>query len=61
MDLKSGQLVDERYQIERKLGEGGFATVYLARQLRLDRPVALKVLKSVIENPVQQQLSLIHI
>jgi TolB-like protein len=33
-----------RYQIERELGRGGMATVYLARDLRQDRFVALKVL-----------------
>jgi hypothetical protein len=32
------------YRIERPLGEGGMATVYLATQLSLDRRVALKVL-----------------
>ncbi|HUQ14800.1 MAG TPA: protein kinase [Gemmatimonadales bacterium] len=34
----------DRYAIERELGRGGMATVYLARDLRHDRPVALKVL-----------------
>jgi serine/threonine-protein kinase len=34
----------DRYSIERELGRGGMATVYLARDLRYDRPVALKVL-----------------
>ena len=33
-----------RYAFERELGRGGMATVYLARDLRHDRPVALKVL-----------------
>jgi eukaryotic-like serine/threonine-protein kinase len=34
-----------RYTIERELGRGGMATVYLARDLKYDRPVALKVLR----------------
>ena len=35
----------ERYRIERKLGAGGMATVFLATDLKHDREVALKVLK----------------
>ncbi len=34
----------QRYAFERELGRGGMATVYLARDLRHDRPVALKLL-----------------
>lgn len=33
-----------RYSVERELGRGGMATVYLARDIRLDRLVAIKVL-----------------
>ncbi|MEJ2187216.1 MAG: hypothetical protein P8Z36_14985 [Gemmatimonadota bacterium] len=35
----------DRYRIERELGEGGMATVYLAEDLKHDRQVAIKVLK----------------
>jgi serine/threonine protein kinase len=35
----------DRYRIERELGAGGMATVYLARDLRHDRMVAIKVLR----------------
>ena len=34
----------DRYRVERELGRGGMATVYLARDLRHDRDVAIKVL-----------------
>lgn len=34
-----------RYLIERELGVGGMATVYLARDIKHDRPVAIKVLR----------------
>src|ERR671913_1218317 len=35
----------DRYRIERELGQGGMATVYLAHDLKHERKVALKVLK----------------
>ncbi|HUR91501.1 MAG TPA: protein kinase, partial [Gemmatimonadaceae bacterium] len=35
----------DRYEIDREIGSGGMATVYLARDLRHQREVALKVLK----------------
>lgn len=39
-----GSALAGRYSIERELGTGGMATVYLARDLKHDRQVALKVL-----------------
>src|SRR4051812_865903 len=35
----------DRYKVEREIGVGGMATVYLAKDLRHDRDVALKLLK----------------
>ena len=37
-------VLSDRYQLERELGKGGMATVFLARDVKHDRPVALKVL-----------------
>ena len=38
-------LLADRYRVERELGAGGMATVYLAHDLRHDRDVAVKVLR----------------
>ncbi len=40
--------IADRYVVERRLGEGGMAIVYLARDVRHDRRVALKVLRPEI-------------
>ncbi len=41
-----------KYDIERELGRGGMATVYLARDLRHDRSVAIKVLRDEVAEPL---------
>ena len=38
--------VTDRYRLGRELGRGGMATVYLAQDLKHDRPVAIKVLRT---------------
>jgi eukaryotic-like serine/threonine-protein kinase len=39
------KLVERKYEIDRLIGEGGFGRVYSARDLRLDRRVAIKVIR----------------
>jgi len=39
-----GQIVDDKYKIERQLGKGGMGTVYLATHIGTERPVAVKVI-----------------
>src|SRR6188768_2506715 len=43
-DTLIGSVFDRRYTIERKLGAGGMANVYLAEDAELGRRVAIKIL-----------------
>ena len=42
--MSDRRLVNNRYEVERSVGRGGMAEVFLARDVLLDRPVVLKVL-----------------
>ena len=48
MEQKLAAALADRYTIEREIGSGGMGTVYLARELKHDRQVALKVLRPEI-------------
>ncbi|HTL39935.1 MAG TPA: Stk1 family PASTA domain-containing Ser/Thr kinase [Pseudolysinimonas sp.] len=45
-DPMIGRLVDGRYEVRSRIARGGMATVYLAKDQRLDRRVAIKVMHS---------------
>src|SRR5688572_10125135 len=42
----------DRYGVQRELGRGGMATVYLARDLKHDRLVAIKLLRQELVGPL---------
>ncbi|KAH8429770.1 uncharacterized protein LDX57_007442 [Aspergillus melleus] len=42
--VRLGDLINERYLVEHKLGHGGFSTVWMAHDLRDNRDVALKIM-----------------
>ncbi|HNZ04503.1 MAG TPA: protein kinase [Myxococcota bacterium] len=46
-----GEIVGGRYVIGRQVGSGGFGTVFLGRQINLDREVAIKVMRRGPEEP----------
>ncbi len=41
-------VLEGKWKLERKIGEGGMGSVYLAQDLALDRPVAVKILTSAL-------------
>jgi serine/threonine-protein kinase len=43
-DPHQGDVVDDRYRLDRKIGSGGMADVWLADDTELDRKVAIKIL-----------------
>ena len=40
-----GEIIDGRFRVERLLGSGGMGEVYLAQELGLERPVAIKFVR----------------
>jgi DNA-binding response OmpR family regulator len=44
-DVLPGTVLDEKYQLDRKIGAGGFGAVFKATHIPLNRPVAIKVLR----------------
>jgi beta-lactam-binding protein with PASTA domain/tRNA A-37 threonylcarbamoyl transferase component Bud32 len=48
VDALVGRLLDGRYRLESTIARGGMATVYLATDTRLDRVVAVKVMRAAL-------------
>jgi serine/threonine protein kinase len=46
--IPAGTVIDEKYEILRILGTGGFGAVYQARQIQFDRLVAIKMLNTTL-------------
>lgn len=52
----TGQVIEARYRIQRKIAEGGMATVYQALDERLNRPVAIKIMHTQLaQGPYREQ------
>ena len=51
-ELSAGTVLADRYEVERAIGSGGMATVYLARDAKHHRHVAVKVLKPEVGESV---------
>jgi serine/threonine-protein kinase len=47
--------IADRYRLDRELGQGGMATVYLAHDRKHDRPVAIKVLRDDVAASVGRE------
>ena len=52
-DKLLGSVIDERFRIEEKIGEGGMGEVYRATQINVDRVVAVKVLRLALASSEQ--------
>src|SRR5262245_33498286 len=52
MPSRLGDALCDRYALEREIGCGGMATVYLAHDLKHHRPLALKVLHGELASAV---------
>ncbi|HVJ88420.1 MAG TPA: protein kinase, partial [Labilithrix sp.] len=55
-----GMTISDKYEIEKPVGEGGFAVVYRARHIVWNRPVAIKVFRALVGMPPEQRAHLVE-
>ena len=46
VDLEPGHIIDGKYELERKLAKGGMGSIWVARHLKLNEPVAIKFMSA---------------
>ena len=57
-DLPAGYIIDDRYEIKEKLGQGGFGAVYRAYDKKMNIDKALKVIPEEITNDIEAMTDL---
>lgn len=58
--MNKGILITKRYKIEKIIGQGGMADVYLAYDILLEREVAIKILRNELSNDAVSLLRFKH-
>lgn len=53
-DIKAGTVLNNRYELLKEIGSGGLSTVYLARDTRINKAWAVKIVKTETKNKVNQ-------
>lgn len=54
-ELLTGRVLDESFRVDTRIGGGGFGVVYRGEDLRLRRPVAIKVLRPLAGDSIELQ------